>query len=123
MIGARPYALTVVAAALIALAVLDVVGTDAHAHPAPCAGAVGHYRARDYAAARTTYAAVLTDDPGSRCASDGLARTETALCSLAHKLSASDPRAARRELEAIATSAPVPTAGSCIWSALDALPS
>lgn len=123
MIGARPYVLTIVAAALIALAVLDVIGTDARAHPGPCAAGARSYAANDYTAARRAYAKVIADDPSSKCAAAGVIEVDRAVCALTRRLAASDPSAARRELEAVAVATPAPTESSRIWSTLEALPS
>jgi hypothetical protein len=120
MIGWRPYLLTLLAAGLVALAVIDVHGTLGNSSACATADAL---RADHFlSGARQQYASLLTAHPKSACASAGLAKTTAAQCTKAQAIAAVDPAEARSELMALATGDPAVPSDSCVWRELHALP-
>jgi hypothetical protein len=120
MIGWRPYLVTVLAALLLAVGILDLKAVGDK--PSRCESAGKLLGAGLLASATEGYAAALKADPTSECAKAGLAEVDTAQCDRARLVAPGDPAAARAQLLARANADPPPPNGSCVWRDLQALP-
>jgi hypothetical protein len=123
MIGWRPYLVSLLALLLVAVVVLNV--DDAGRKPDPCKAAYKLYGAKNdllLAQARVAYLAVLTKNPDSSCAKDGLVLVSDAQCQRARLIAPAAPHTAHKLLVAIASADPPTPVGSCVWRALGSLP-
>lgn len=118
MIGWRPYLLTLVAAAFVAVAVLNAQSAS---KPPSCASADGQLHGQLVTSALKAYVAILSQDPSSACARSGLTNATAAACARASMVADVDRAEARAELLAIATADPTPPAHSCVWERLATL--
>ncbi|MCW2986495.1 MAG: hypothetical protein JWR63_4065 [Conexibacter sp.] len=119
MIGWRPVICTVVAALLVAVAVLDVVASQRTATTdALCDKAHAVLDAGFPTAARSSYAAIVKQHPGARCATDGVLASADDECAHLQRIGQADPAQARKLLLALAGTAPRLPPEACVWGAL-----
>jgi hypothetical protein len=120
MIGWRPYLLTLLALALIAVVVLDVVA--ASRGPSSCAKADGLRNAGLYTEADKEYAAVLRDDAKSGCAAKGRSQVGVGQCTRLRPIIAADAAEGRKQVLRFTEADPKPRRDSCLWGLLTDLP-
>jgi hypothetical protein len=119
VIGWRPYLLTVIALAIVAVACLDQLAPASAG--SSCSRQHSQLQAGLVDTALSGYVATETADPQSKCAAAGVVTAQRKLCARAVELAASDLVDARSQLATLARSDPTPRSRSCVWSDLKRL--